>query len=652
VIGWRGTFQSRRSRSVVALVCIALMLVATNILAARFLPQRLDLTAEGLYTLSRGTRQTLAQIDEPITLRFYFSTRLGEALPAYAIYAQRVRELLDQYVAAANGKLRLEVYQPQPFSDVEDRAVAFGLQQVPLNAQGDQVYFGLAGTNSTDDQQVIAFFTPERERLLEYDLTRVVHALAFPKKIVVGLISGLPLDGDPRAAQMGQPGRPKAILQQLRQLDEVETLPTELDTVPSGTDVLMLVYPQKLPEKTLFAIDQFVLRGGRAIVFVDPHSEVQARAARARGGPTSSDVEPLLKTWGVKLLPDIVAGDRVSARRVMVDTATGAQAIDYIAWLNLRESELNRDDPITANLRLIAMASAGILEPLAGASTKLEPLITTSSEAMKLPVAAVMGMPDAAGLLTRFKSDDTRYVLAAHITGPAETAFPDGPPAATEPAARPDEPGHAGSSPPAAEGGTKADFVRKSTQPINIVVVADSDMLDDLFWAQTQNIFGRSVIVAAAGNGDFVANAVDVLAGGDDLVGLRGRGTSARPFEVVERIQRSADDRYASERAALEKKLEQTQAKLRDVTSGEAAGAGTALAPEQARAVDEFRADLLATRRQLRGVQAALRHDIGALKTLLEFIDIALVPILVAATAIVLGMLRLRRWRRGRTATA
>src|SRR5207302_2571055 len=172
------------------------------------------------YSLSRGTRQTLARIDEPVTLRFYYSTRLGDSAPAYGVYAQHVRELLDEYVAAARGKLRLETYNPQPFSDTEDRAVAFGLQSVPLDTQGEQVFFGLAGTNSTDDQQVIAFFAPERERLLEYDLTRLVHSLAAPKRTTVGLISSLPLEGDMTAAMRGRASRPMAIIEQLRQLDK------------------------------------------------------------------------------------------------------------------------------------------------------------------------------------------------------------------------------------------------------------------------------------------------------------------------------------------------------------------------------------------------------------------------------------------------
>jgi ABC-type uncharacterized transport system involved in gliding motility auxiliary subunit len=632
-----------------ALLCIALMLVAANIIAGRLLPVRLDLTAERLYTLSSGTRQTLARIDEPITLRFYYSTRLGQAIPAYGVYAQRVRELLDQYVAAAHGKLRLEIYQPLPFSDIEDRAVAFGLQGVPLNAQGDQVYFGLAGTNSTDDQQIVAFFAPERERLLEYDLTRLVHTLAVPKRTAVGLISTLTLDG--AGSLGGRSARPKAFLQQLRQLDDVETLPTALDAVPPGTDVLMLVHPQNLPEKTLFAIDQFVLGGGKAIVFVDPYSELQARSGR-QAAPADSDLDRLFKAWGLKLLPNTVAGDRRNARRVVVPVpggAGGGEPRDYIAYLNLRDTELNHDDVVTANLRQIAMASSGILEPVAGASTKLEPLITTSPDAMKLPVEQVTGLPDVAGLLTRFKSENTRYVLAARITGPAETAFPDGPPKAEEPPAKPGEPAksaEAGKPEPAAE------FVRKSVQPINLVVVADTDMLDDRLWAQTDDFFGRQVVLPVANNGDFVANAVEVLAGGEDLVGLRSRGTSARAFARVEQIQRDADDRYAAEQEALQQKLKEAQAKLSGLTKGEAAKANAPLSPNEAKAVDQFRADMLATRRQLRGVQGALRQDIERLKAVLEFCNIALVPILVALAAVILGVLRVRRGRRRRSAAA
>ncbi|HEX3954510.1 MAG TPA: Gldg family protein [Stellaceae bacterium] len=639
----RGGFEARRARLIGALVCIALMLAAVNVIAARYPTARIDLTAEHLYTLSAGTRLTLSRIDEPVTLRFYYSTQLGDTIPAYGVYAQRVRELLDQYVAAAHGKLRLEIYNPLPFSDVEDRAVALGLQAVPLNSQGEQVYFGLAGSNSTDDTQVIPFFAPERENLLEYDLTRLVHVLAFPKRTVVGLISSLPLDAP---AVPGRPARTAAIIDQLRQTDDVEPLAATIDAVPVGTDVLMLVQPQNLPDKTLFAIDQFVLQGGKALVFVDPLSETEARSGRSLSA-SASDLPRLFKAWGVQLVPGAIAADRRNAQRVYVPNGSGGGApMDYVAWLNLRGPALNHDDVITAGLRQINLASAGIIEPVAGAATKLEPLIQTSPDSMKLTAEQIAGMPDVAGLLTRFKPDGTRFTLAARITGPAETAFPDGPPKDEAPA----QPG-APATPP--------EFTRKSVKPINVVVVADSDMLDDRLWAQSETFYGKRVVVPSANNADFVANAVDVLAGGEDLIGLRTRGTSARPFDLIEDIQRAADARYAARQATLQQKLKETQAKLRDLTSGQQGnqagnqtgnqGAASApLSPAQANAVEAFRADMLLTRQQLRQVQAALRQDIERLKLIVEFCDIALVPLLVTVVAIAAGLVRLRSFRRRR----
>src|SRR2546421_111419 len=319
-------FASGRAGAVAALVRIALMLVSANIVAARFLSPRLDLTAERLYTLSPGTRQTLARIDEPITLRFYYSTRLGNEVPCYGVYAQRVRELLDQYVAAAHRKIRLEIYNPQAFSDAEDRAVAFGLKGVPLDAQGEQVYFGLAATNSTDDQQIVAFFAPDRERFLEYDLTKLIHALAFPKKTVVGLMTPLPLEGDPMAIMRGRPSQPMTVIEQLQQLDQVKTLASDIDEIPAEIDILMLVHPQKLPDKTLFAVDQFVLKGGKALVFVDPLSEYQAShpsQLNPPGSPTASNLERLFKSWGFEVPANTVAGDRRDAPRLGVPGSRG-----------------------------------------------------------------------------------------------------------------------------------------------------------------------------------------------------------------------------------------------------------------------------------------------------------------------------------------
>ncbi len=641
----RGFFASRRAVAVTALVCIALMLISVNVIAARLFAWRLDLTGEHLYTLSRGTQRTLARIDEPITLRFYYSNRLADEVPSYGVYAQRVRDLLDQYVAAAHGKIRLEVYNPLPFSDVEDRAVAFGLQGVPLDVGGEQVYFGLAATNSTDDQQVIAFFQPERERFLEYDLTKLVHSLAFPKKTVVGLISTLPLEGDMMAMMRGRPAEPMAIMEQLQQLDTVKPLAAaNIDAIPPDVDVLMLVHPQNLPDKTLFAIDQFVLKGGKALVFVDPLSELQAShpsQLNPPGSPTASNLERLFKSWGFEVPANTVAGDRRDAQRVGVPASRGGtRPLDYVAWLNLKTDNLNRTDMITADLSHVMLASSGIIEPIEGAKTTIEPLITTSPNSMKIPAEKLTGLPDVAGLLAEFKPDDKRYILAAHVSGTAESAFPDGPPKPPEPAKPEAKQGETAPPSPEAPG---TEWLKQSAKPIDVVVVADTDLLDDRFWLEKQEFFGQRLLVPTANNGDFVANAIEVLAGGDDLVGLRSRGTSARPFEVVERIQTEAQTRYSAEEHALQARLKDTQAKLASLTGKDQANAPANLSAEQTKAVEEFRADMVQTRRQLRDVQGALRSDIGRLKTRLEFLDIALIPMIVAAAAVVLGALRLRR---------
>lgn len=627
----RRFFASRRAVALSALFCLLVMLVSVNIIAARFLAARLDLTADHLYTLSPGTLHTLARIDEPITLRFYYSHRLGDAIPAYGVYAARVREMLDQYVAAAHGKVRLDIYDPAPFSRLEDRAVADGLQAAPLDSQGDQVYFGLAGTNSTDDRQVIPFFSRQREPFLEYDLTRLVHNLAVPKKTDVGLLTSLPMAGDPMAMMQGRPSAPMAILEELRQLYTVKPLDDTLAAIPPDIGVLLLVQPPKLPEKMLFAIDQFVLKGGKALIFVDPHSELPRGGASAAAAIGS--LAPLFKSWGIKVPPGVVAGDRSDAQLVSVPSLDrGLQPLRYVAWLRLGADNLNRHDLITADLHRVTMASAGVIEPLQGRTTTVEPLITTSPDAETIPVARIEGMPDVAGLFAHFKPADKRFILAAHITGTARTAFPQGPP---KPAATKNPTATPAAPPPRA--------VTQSLHPINIVVVADTDLLNDRFWAHTEDFFGHRVIVPTADNGDFVDDAIEVLAGGADLVGLRSRGTSARPFVVVERIRRAAEARYSAQEHALEQNLKATEARIATLTTGTGPDS---LSPQQEQAIAQFRTTLLETRRQLRAVQAALRGSIAHLRALLEFFNIALVPILVALLAVILGIVRVRR--RGR----
>ncbi|MGA3306282.1 MAG: Gldg family protein, partial [Stellaceae bacterium] len=580
-----GLPRSRNASALLALAAALVLFTAVNVIARNWLGGvRLDLTQGGLYTLSPGTRATLVKIDEPITLRFYYSPQLGREIPSYGVYADRVREMLKSYAARAGGKIRLEILDPAPFSPTEDRAVAFGLQGVPLDQSGEQVYFGLAGTNSTDDQEIVSFFQPERERFLEYDLTKLIHTLANPAKTVVGLATELPMEGDLMAAMQGRPLVPYVMLEQMRQLYDVHIMGTDFDAVPDDVGVLMLVHPQNLAPKTLYAIDQYVMKGGHALVFVDPDSETQTQhpsQLNPPGQPNDSDLPVLFKAWGLELEPKLVAGDRQAAMKVNAGTASRLQALDYVAWLGLKSANLNRDDLITADLSQINMATAGILKPLPGATTSFAPLISTSEDSMAIPVAKVQApLPDLAGLLSDFQPGGQKLVLAAHVTGPADTAFPDGPP----PPEKKDANAGNGTAPVA----TPSPQVKTAAQPLNIVVVADTDLLDDRFWVDVQEFFGQRVAVANANNGDFVTNALDVLSGGADLVGLRSRGSSARPFDLVQDIQRQADARYEASEKTLEDRLKDTQQKLKDLrASADKPGAQPDAAQEAA--IDDFR---------------------------------------------------------------
>jgi gliding motility-associatede transport system auxiliary component len=639
---------SRRAAALIALAAALVLFVAVNFIAANVLRgARIDLTQHHLYTLSQGTRTTLAELKEPIVMRFYFSPRLGNEIPSYGVYAQRVREMLEEYAALSHGMIKLELLNPEPFSPTEDRAVAFGLQGVALDQGGEQVYFGLAATNSTDDQQIVPFFQPERERFLEYDLTKLIHSLAFPKKPVIGLVTALPLEGDVMAAMQGRPMVPYVVIADLRQLYDIKALSTDFDKVPDDVDVLMIVHPQHLSDKTLYAIDQFVLKGGRALVFVDPDSQTQQMhpsQLNPPNAPADSDLNRLLKAWGLEMVPKMVAGDREAARKVNAGTDTHVIPADYVAWLALGKRNLNPDDPITGDLSQITLATAGILQPVKGAKTTFTPLIYTSRDSEEIPVAKVQGMPDIQALLRDFKPDGKRLVMAARVTGPAVTAFPDGPP---KPAKKTADKAEDKSDAPAPK---LPPEIKTSVRPINIVVVADTDILEDRFWVQIQDFFGQRVTVPIANNGDFVDNAVDALAGGGDLISLRSRGTSARPFTLVENIQRAADLKYQDTAKDLEDKLKDTESKIKSLR--EAAGkAGVAQAASERQALDSFRTQMIRTREQLRRVQLAERQDIDRLQAWVEFFNIAAIPILVAIAALAIGIVRVeRRKRRARTA--
>ena len=621
--------------ALIALAVLFLGIVMLSNLGLRGV--RLDLTQNHLYTLSPGTKQVLAELNEPINLYFYFSREAAsKQTPLVMPYAARVREILEEIAARSGGKIHLRVIDPQPFSDEEDRAAEAGLQPLQTGGGGETLYFGLAGTNSTDGRSVIPSFQADREEFLEYDVAKLVHELATPKKPVIGLLSTLQMQGqfNPMSGQMSDPW---PIMSQIEQLFTVRTLTTEIDHIDKDVDVLMVVHPKQLSQKALYAIDQFVMRGGKMLLFVDPDSGADTSGQdpsnpfAGAAADHSSDLEPLLSAWGVSYDPKKVIGDVELGLEVRASAHEAPTR--HIGILGLRRENMAQKDVVTASLEAINMATAGFLSARPGAKTALEPLLLTSKNAEPLPVSRFTALSDPASLRDGFKPTGIRYSLAARITGPLDSAFPQGAPH-DNPAA----------GPPIAH-------LSHTETPANIVVIADTDLLMDYMWVQTRELLGQRFAQAFANNGDFVANVLDNLSGSSALISIRGRATFTRPFERVEALKRQADDRLRSKALELQTELQQTEAKLTDLQSKRNDQASLMLTPEQEQEIKRFTNDRARIRKELRQTQRDLNVDIDRLDTWLKVINIAIVPLAVAAAGWIILFFRRRRRSTGMAST-
>lgn len=630
----------RRTYAIIAVILAAVIFVALNIAAdATFTTSRLDLTENGQYTLAQGTKNIIRSLREPIVLKFFYSKKTAASYAQINAYAGRVRDLLNEYAALSDGKIRVQEIDPEPFTQAEDQAQANGLTGAPTQS-GELVYFGLVGTNTIDGKETIAFFNEDREPYVEYDISSMVYRLSNPKKPKLAILSSLPLEQGPggMAAMLQGRQRPFILYQQLTQTYDTQMMRPNDTQIPAGTDVLLLVHPAHLTDQQVYAIDQFVLKGGRALVFVDPASEIAGAASRGfgqqGGGPTPSDLPKLFKAWGISYNPDKVIGDRDLAQQVQVaDRRNPVQP--YPVWLHVTEDQVNHQDQITANLQSLNLATVGALSPLKGATTTFTPLVSSSSDASLLDAMEVRmgGQPEQ--LLTQIVPTGHPFTIAARITGPAKTAFPKGPPAPPKPDAK-----NVKAPPP-----PKLPPEVTSAKSINVVVMADSDIFDDKFWVRLQNLYGRQVGVPFADNAAFVLNAVENLTGSGDLISLRTRATNDRPFTVVKKLQEQAQAKFQQQQQALQQQLSDTQERMRALQQGGGSKAGNAagLSAEQQREVIRFQHEVSDTRAKLREVQRNLRKNIDELGDWLAFINIALVPLLVALFAIVLAVLRRRR---------
>ncbi len=604
------------------LVALGLLFIGITILANSLLRGvRIDLTENDLYTVAPGTQNILKNLPEPVNLQLFVSERAISQVPAFKTYSLRVRDFLEELRARSNGKIRLQVIDPQPFSEDEDRAAELGIRGIPTNAAGDKLYFGLAGSNSTDGRAVIEFFDPAKQEYLEYDVAKLIYQLGTPKKPVVAWLSGLPMNGgmDPMT---GQPQEPWYVLLQAQELFTVRLIEPTITQIDKDVDVLVLAHPKNLPPAALFAIDQFALRGGRVLAFVDPDSTVDAAAdpnnpMAAMMQSRSSTLEPLLTAWGVQFNPAEVVVDQELG--LTVGMRAGEPPVRHIGILGLTSNSFSKD-VVTAGLTSVNLATAGALSAREGAKTKFEPLLESSTQAGVLPAERFAALMDPATLRDGFRPTGKRYALAARITGDVTTAFPDGAP-----------------------GGAASDYLKASQKPLNVMVFADTDMLGDFLWLQQRNFFGQRIAQAMANNGDLTWNAIDNLAGSNDLISVRGRAAFTRPFERVEEIRRNADDRLRAKEQELEQQLQQTEERLTQLESARASESGALLTPEQQAELDRFQQEKLRIRKELREVRLGLEQEIKALGTRLKLVNILVVPLVLTMLALAVAGFRRRR---------
>jgi ABC-type uncharacterized transport system involved in gliding motility auxiliary subunit len=603
----------------VALLLAGLILV--NYLATSF-PVRLDATSEKIYTLSAGTRALISKIDEPTTLDLYFSRDASGQYVEYKNYAERVREMLRQYVRASNGKIHLNVIDPEPDTPEEERATAAGIEPQTIPG-GSQFYFGLVATQA-DQQKAIPALTPQREQFLEYDVSELIYGVGQTAKKKLGLITSLPLQGSPGMPMMGQQGTEGQFVvsewEETYKIVPVEATATEL---PADLDVLAIIHPENVSPKLQFAIDQFLLAGKPVFLAVDPSSAYFKRMGGQEamfGGPqpnVSSDLPVLLGGWGIAYDPQKVVGDLENAEEVELRDQSHLR---YPVWINLTQDSFNAKSLPTAQLSSALFIEAGSVSLKQGSGLTFTPLIQTSEKSGDVPVAALQfAQPEE---VARQVTPSGKRTIAALVTGKFGTAFPDGPPKDPEPADK--------KKPKPAEKPEPAWLKESKTSSI-LIIVADTDWLFDDYSVRKFNFMGQVAAEPFNDNLSFAANSLDFLAGSRDLISIRGKGNSVRPFTVVKKMEADAAEKYKEKLSALEARINEVQEKLSELQGKKNEGGKLLASPEATRAIEDFQKQAATLRGERREIRRTLREGIDALENRLLVINLLGTPLLVCA---------------------
>jgi len=658
------------------LAAIAVALVIAVAVISLLPSLRIDLTEDSLYTLSDGSRNIVSNLTTPQELTFFYSESATEDQPQIRAYGNRVQELLREIVIASNGNLTLSVVDPEPFSEDEDLATQFGIQAVPVSQGGIEIYFGLVVAQDIPPEDInplappavetMPLIRPDQEQFLEYEFMKLITSVENPDRTVIGLITQLDIDGGFNPAT-GQATASWFVMDMLRQLYDVRRLDADADSIDEDIDILMLVHPNDLSEQMLYAIDQHVLAGGEAMVFLDPNADsmvtLSQQGALIPAG-MNSNLPGLLQAWGIEYQDDKVLTDSDLALRVRMSQTE--RPMPHLGMLGAKRDNLARGDIITNRLESVNFSTPGVLRPIEGVGTTFEPLITSSSNSMLMDRILLESVTDPSILFDEFESSNESHVIAARISGLVESAFPEGRPQLPVAEAEEDSDEQAGTDDVTAETAEDTDnpaepevlndatteeaeetvpHLQRSEAPVNLIVFADSDLLTDRLWVQVAQFLGQRIPQPFANNGDLIINAFDNLSGGADLVSIRSRGTYSRPFTRVLDLQRQADDRLRLEEAELLDRMTETEEALAQLNQDENGNPIGQITPEIQAEVDRFNQELLETRRRLRDVQFQLTEDIDRLGSNLTLANTILVPALLTLIALMMHFARLRRRR-------
>ncbi|HJO12736.1 MAG: GldG family protein [Gammaproteobacteria bacterium] len=650
--------------STAGLIAIAVVLLLLVAVISMLPSLRIDLTEDRLYSLSDGTRNIVTSLEKPIELLFFYSESATEDIPQIRSYGTRVQELLREIVIASNGRLTMRIVDPEPFSEEEDLATQFGITPVPVTQGGERVYFGLVVSEvegaaivpGLPVSETLPLIRPDQEVFLEYEFMKLVTKVGNPDRQIIGLLTELDIDGGFNPTT-GQPSGSWLIMDTIRQLYEVRRIDATANVIDPDIDILLIVHPQEWSEQMIYAIDQHILRGGKAMLFLDPSADsMVSRSPQGTMIPAgmSSDLPTLLENWGIAYDSGKVLTDSDFALRVTM--GQGQRPIAHLGMLGIQRAGLTQDDIVTSRLETINLSSTGAISSAEGASTRFEPLIQSSANAMMMDAGILENVTDPSILFDEFESANQRFTIAARVSGLIESAFPNGaPPIPVEEeevdvdAAIEDDTDAADDDVAATEPEEEVEeapvveHLARSNGEVNILVFADTDLLGDRLWVQVAQFLGQRIPQPFANNGDVVVNALDNLSGGADLVSIRSRGRYSRPFTRVIGLQREADDRLREQESELLDSLAETESQIATLNQGPDGQALGQITPEAQIEIDNFNQELLETRRRLRDVQFQLNEDIEQLGTTLKAVNTWLVPVLLSILILVAGYMRSRR---------